>query len=87
MDREENPLPARGQPRLVGSGSDVIGAYVVASGSSSATSTESGASCCSAGSSIPRRGGGGEEFLTALAVKSNVASSTQNHSPDAVVFL
>ena len=29
----------------------------------------------------------GEAFLITLAVKSNVASSTQNHAPNAIVFL
>lgn len=29
----------------------------------------------------------GEAFLTALAVMSNVASSTQNHAPNGIVFL
>ena len=29
----------------------------------------------------------GEAFLTALAVNSNVASSTRNHAPNAIVFL
>jgi hypothetical protein len=28
-----------------------------------------------------------EAFLTALAVKSNVASSIRNHAPNAIVFL
>jgi Phage integrase, N-terminal SAM-like domain len=46
-------------------------------------------SSCSAGSSIPRSGGAvaGEAFLTALAVNSNVASSTRNHAPNAMALL
>ena len=81
MDRDRNPLPARGHPSLLDQVCDVIRRLRFSIRTEQGCVDWIGRFMLFRGSAIPGRWGAeGGTFLTALAVNSNVASSTQNHA-------
>ena len=89
MDRPQNPAPARNRPRLLDDARERHSAAALQHPTEQVYVDWIARFIVFRGKQHPeeREAVAGETFLITLAVRSNVASSTQNHAPNAIVFL